>query len=225
MKACAVWFARGAWHGYRGNRGVSRKLYGVCQRGNLRCLPGIAQSDAPEAEKPIHAPCSTPRGERASMCLGAPRPDTSSRPPRARRVKSAAHFLARRERSHAQVRPSFTGEASMASTCLFDAPEHGGTRPGWPGSGIVRSPCRCRSDSVGPVPDVGSLGSQRTEGSPPWRAERRVAILYSVGPIRGPDQEAVIRFSGKAPRRRARSGGRHRGRLSGRVATTSDRHR
>ena len=65
------------------------------------------------------------------MCVGAPRPDTSSRLRRARRVKSAAHFLARRERSHAQVRPSLTGEASMASTCLFDAPEHRGTRPGW----------------------------------------------------------------------------------------------
>jgi hypothetical protein len=72
-----------------------------------------------------------------------------------------------------------------------------------------------RSDSVGPVPGVGSWGSQRTEGSPPWRAKRRVAILYSVGPIQGPDQEAVIRFSGKAPQWRARSGGRHRGRCSG----------
>jgi hypothetical protein len=82
--------------------------------------PEIDLSDAPAAENPSHAPRSTPRGERvASICRDAPRPDKSRRPRRARRVKSAARFLARRERSHAQARPFFTGEASMASTCLL----------------------------------------------------------------------------------------------------------
>jgi hypothetical protein len=82
--------------------------------------PQIDSSDAPAAENPSHAPRSTPRGERvASICRDAPRPDISCGPRRARRVKSAARFLARRERSHAQARPFFTGEASMASTCLL----------------------------------------------------------------------------------------------------------
>jgi hypothetical protein len=159
------------------------------------------------------------------MCLGVPSP---------RHILSAAARKAGQEHralscaAGAQRRagsPVLHGRGEHGEHLPLDAPEHRGIRLGWPGSGIVRSPCLCRSDSVDPVPDVGSLGSQRTEGSPPWHAKRRVAILYSVGPIPGPDQEAVIRFSGKAPRRRARSGGRHRGRLSGRVATTSDRHR
>ena len=63
----------------------SRRLYGVCQCGNLRRLPRIDLPDAPEAENPNHAPCSPPRGERGSICRGAPRPDTFCRPRRARR--------------------------------------------------------------------------------------------------------------------------------------------
>jgi hypothetical protein len=42
-------------------------LYGVCQRGNLHCLPEIDLSDAPAAENPSHAPRSTPRGERVAL--------------------------------------------------------------------------------------------------------------------------------------------------------------
>src|SRR5260221_7349226 len=68
-------------------------------------------------------------------------------------------------------------------------------------------------------------GSKRTEGSLPWHAKHRAATLYSVGPFRGPDHEAVIGFSSEAPRRRAHSGGRRRGRGSGRVAATSDHDR
>jgi hypothetical protein len=63
------------------------------------------------------APCSTPRGERvASICRDAPRPDNARTAQRGRRLKGAAPLLARRERSHAQPRPFFAGEASMAST-------------------------------------------------------------------------------------------------------------
>src|SRR3954452_8576301 len=36
------------------------------------------------------APCSTPRGERASTCRGAPRPDTTRKPRRAERGNGAA---------------------------------------------------------------------------------------------------------------------------------------
>jgi len=35
--------------------------------------------------------------------------------------------------------------------------------------------------------------------------EPRAATLYPVGPAWGPDHEAIIRFSGKAPGRRAHS--------------------
>jgi hypothetical protein len=87
----------------------SRILYGVCQRGNLRCLPGIDLGRWKVTPKSCPS-IDDPRRARASMC----------RPRRARRVRSAA--LARRERSHAQARPFFTGEASVASTCLYDAP-------------------------------------------------------------------------------------------------------
>ena len=46
---------------------------------------------------------------------------------------------------------------------------------------------------------------KRPEGSPPLGAKHRAATLYAVGSARDPDHEAVIRFSGEAPRRRAHS--------------------
>jgi hypothetical protein len=46
---------------------------------------------------------------------------------------------------------------------------------------------------------------ERPEGSPPLGAKHRAATLYAVGSARDPDHEAVIRFSGEAPRRRAHS--------------------
>src|SRR5688572_26255431 len=48
------------------------------------------------------APCSTPRGERASTGRDAPCPDPTATPRRAKRVNNVAP---RRERSHAQARP------------------------------------------------------------------------------------------------------------------------
>jgi len=77
-------------------------------------------------------PCSTPRGERVALkCRDVPRPDTTSRPRRARRVKGAARYLARRERSHAQTRPALAGGVSMASTHPLTRLVHRGTaRPG-----------------------------------------------------------------------------------------------
>ena len=50
---------------------------------------------------------------------------------------------------------------------------------------------------------------ERTEGSPPLRAKTRAAPLYSVGPVSGPDHEAIIRFGREAPRRQAFAGGDH----------------
>ena len=49
--------------------------------------------------------------------------------------------------------------------------------------------------------------------------------LYPVGPVRGPDHEAVIRFGGVAPRRRAHSNERFNDHVPARVTTTSDRWR
>ena len=46
---------------------------------------------------------------------------------------------------------------------------------------------------------------ERSEGSPPLGAKHRAATLYSVGSVLDPDHEAVIRFDGVAPRRRAHS--------------------
>lgn len=46
---------------------------------------------------------------------------------------------------------------------------------------------------------------ERPEGSPPLGAKHRAATLYSVGSVLDPDHEAVIRFDGEAPRRRAHS--------------------
>src|ERR1700760_2909461 len=65
-----------------------------------------------------------------------------------------------------------------------------------------------------------------TRGEPAvWHARLRVAPLYSVGPVLGPDHEAIIRFGGKAPRQRAHSNERFDDRVPARVTTTSDRDR
>ncbi len=66
---------------------------------------------------------------------------------------------------------------------------------------------------------------KRTEGSLPWRATDRAAYLYSVGSAWEPDHEAVIRFGGEAPRRRAHSNERFDDHVPARVTTTSDRVR
>jgi hypothetical protein len=87
--------------------------------------------------------CSTPRGERASKCRDALRPDTSCRARRARRVKGAARFLARRERSHAQ-KIGAGRFSSMASTCPLTRLARRGTarRSGVGVAGAFRS-CLC----------------------------------------------------------------------------------
>jgi hypothetical protein len=72
---------------------------------------------------------------------------------------------------------------------------------------------------------VSARGRKQTEGSLPLRARTRAAPLYSVGPMRGPDHEAIIRFGGKAPRRRAHSNERFDDHVPARVTTTSARHR
>jgi hypothetical protein len=69
---------------------------------------------------------------------------------------------------------------------------------------------------------LGGLNEPR--GARRWHARLRVAPLYSVGPVLGPDHEAIIRFGGKAPRRRAHSNERFDDRVLARV-TTSDRDR
>ena len=56
-------------------------------------------------------------------------------------------------------------------------------------------------------------------------ARRSRRNLYSVGPMREPDHEAVIRFGGEAPRRRAHSNVRFNDHAETRVTTTSDRER
>jgi hypothetical protein len=67
--------------------------------------------------------------------------------------------------------------------------------------------------------------NERTEGSLPLCAKTRAAPLYSVSPVLGPDHEAIIRFGGKAPRRRAHSNERFDDHVQARVTTTSDRER
>jgi hypothetical protein len=57
------------------------------------------------------------------------------------------------------------------------------------------------------------------------RAKARAAPLYSVGPLPGPDHEAIIRFGGEAPRRQAHSNERFDDHVLARVTTTSDRDR
>jgi Plasmid encoded RepA protein len=49
--------------------------------------------------------------------------------------------------------------------------------------------------------------------------------LYSVSLVPGPDHEAIIRFGGEAPRRRAHSNERFDDHVQARVTTTSDRER
>jgi len=50
-----------------------------------------------------------------------------------------------------------------------------------------------------------SVGTTRGEPAHWARSKHRAATLYSVGSVLDPDHEAVIRFDGEAPRRRAHS--------------------
>ena len=68
-------------------------------------------------------------------------------------------------------------------------------------------------------------GPNDPRGACRWHARLRVAPLYSVGSVLGPDHEAIIRFGGKAPRRRAHSTERSDDHVGVRVTTTSDRDR
>ena len=54
------------------------------------------------------------------------------------------------------------------------------------------------------IAPVTEAAVKRTEGSPPLRAKTRAAPLYSVGPMPGPDHEAIIRFGGEAPKAASR---------------------
>jgi hypothetical protein len=77
-----------------------------------------------------------------------------------------------------------------------------------------------------PLPTPRRLGGLNDpRGARRWHARLRVAPLYSVGPVLGPDHEAIIRFGGKAPRRRAHSNERFDDHVPARVTTTSDRDR
>jgi hypothetical protein len=53
----------------------------------------------------------------------------------------------------------------------------------------------------------------------------RRTLVFGWPPCWGPDHEAIIRFGGKAPRRRAHSNERFDDRVLARVTTTSDRDR
>ena len=66
---------------------------------------------------------------------------------------------------------------------------------------------------------------ERTEGSPPLARETSRRTLVFGWPRAGPDHEAIIRFGGKAPRRRAHSNERFNDHVQARVTTTSDRDR
>ena len=160
------------------------------------------------------APCSTPRGERvASMCRGAPRPNTSER--------HGAEGLANAPRAcaaGAEPRagpPVLHGRTEYGEHPPFATPEH-------------RATCLAVSGTVlalEPYSHWKQAREQRTEGSPPSGAKDRAATLYSVGPTREPDHEAAIRFGGEAPRRRAHSNERFNDHVPARVTTTSDRER
>jgi len=65
---------------------------------------------------------------------------------------------------------------------------------------------------------------QTTRGEPALAREISRRNLYSVGPA-GSGHEAIIRFGGKAPRRRAHSNERFNDHVRARVTTTSDRER
>lgn len=111
-------------------------------------------------------------------------------------------FFARRERSHAQGRPFFTGGTSMAST--HHLPRLSTVLPAWLSSFIAVAKTLLDLGRYRPIrPCRKRAGEQRTEGSPPLRAKLRAAPLYSVGPLSEPDHEAIIRFGGEAPRRGA----------------------
>ena len=69
------------------------------------------------------------------------------------------------------------------------------------------------------------LEAKQSEGSSPFSADHRAAYLYSAVPVLGPDHEAIIRFGGKAPRRRAHSNERFDVHVRARVTATSDRDR
>jgi hypothetical protein len=73
------------------------------------------------------------------------------------------------------------------------------------------------------LPPVGRF--ERTEGSPPLARETSRCILVFGWPVLGPDHEAIIRFGGEAPRRRAHSNERFDDHVPARVTTTSDRDR
>jgi len=65
---------------------------------------------------------------------------------------------------------------------------------------------------------------QTTRGEPALAREISRRNLYSVGPA-GSGHEAIIRFGGNAPRRRAHSNERFKDHVPARVTTTSDRER
>jgi hypothetical protein len=141
-------------------------------------------------------------------CVGAPLVPTHLNGTE-RKAWQMRRALARRERSHAQGRPFFTGGPSMAST--HHLPRLSTVPPA--------SPYR------EPYSHWKQAREQRTEGSPPSGAKDRAATLYSVGPTREPDHEAAIRFGGEAPRRRAHSNERLNDHVLARVTATSDRDR
>jgi hypothetical protein len=62
-------------------------------------------------------------------------------------------------------------------------------------------------------------------GEPAIARETSRRILVFGWPRAGPDHEAVIRFDGEAPRRRAHSNERFDDHVPARVTTTSDRER
>jgi transposase len=98
-------------------RGAGRvqKTYVDGPRWSTEPFDGDDRSCAMIGEAEAAAPCSTPRGERASTGRDAPCPDPTVTPRRAERVNTAAP---RRERGHAQARPCTAGP-SMASTPLL----------------------------------------------------------------------------------------------------------
>ena len=114
---------RGACCG--GWTGRTRWLAGRAERTTLTRLSSPVGGDMAAGTPP--ALCSTPRGERASKCRDALRPDAICRPRCARRVKGAARFLARRERSHAQ-KIGVCRFSSMASTSPLTRLARRGTR-------------------------------------------------------------------------------------------------
>jgi hypothetical protein len=72
---------------------------------------------------------------------------------------------------------------------------------------------------------AGRDGLNEPRGARHWHAKLHVASLYSVSPVLGPDHEAIIRFGGEAPGRRAHSTERSDDHVGVRVTTTSDRER